>query len=280
MHRFPRLVILSLCFTLLLAAFIIACSGDDDPSTSSGQANDNDDSPNVDDDDNDDAGDDDDLVELTWVDLPGGPFAMGCADMDASCQPDEFPARTVTVGAFALTATPITQAQYAAVTGENPSFFTGCDDCPVESVDYTQAQAFCAAVGGRLPTEAEWEYAARAGGATRFICGDGPGCLRTIAWYEINADKETHPVGKMEKNGFDLYDMSGNVWEWVNDWYGELYYQEGPAVDPTGPAAGLSRVLRGGAFNNAAFYLRVSFRNYSSPTERNRVAGFRCARDR
>ncbi|HPQ71241.1 MAG TPA: formylglycine-generating enzyme family protein [bacterium] len=278
MHRFCRLLLLSFCFALLCAAFITGCSGDDDPSTSSGQANDNDDS--ITDDDNDDTDDDDDDAdELTWIDLPGDSFAMGCADMDASCQPDEFPARTVTVGAFSLTATPITQAQYAAVTDENPSFFAGCDDCPVESVDYAQAQAFCETVGGRLPTEAEWEYAARAGSATRFICGDGPGCLRTIAWYDDNADRETHPVGEMDKNDFALYDMSGNVWEWVSDWYGELYYQEGPTVDPTGPATGLSRVLRGGAFNNAPFYLRASFRNYSSPTERNRTAGFRCARD-
>jgi formylglycine-generating enzyme required for sulfatase activity len=237
---------------------------------------------NVDDDAVDDDETDDDTPAdfgLTWVDLPAGEFEMGCAPNDAACLPEESPAHRVTLDAFSLTDMLITQQQYAALTGADPSFFTDCPDCPVEQVDWFDAAAFCQAVGGRLPTEAEWEYAARAGGDTIYSCGDDPTCLTDAAWYLANSAMTTQPVAQKQANAFGLYDMQGDVWEWAADWYDAGYYEGSPTDSPIGPTGGDMRVLRGGAFNNDAPFLRVSYRNHDQPDDRNRAAGFRCARD-
>jgi formylglycine-generating enzyme required for sulfatase activity len=173
--------------------------------------------------------------------------------------------------------TPVTQAAYEKAMRENPSKFKGPRH-PVESVTWDQAREYCAAVGGRLPTEAEWEYAARAGST-----GARYGDLDAIAWYDGNSDNETHPVKQKQPNSWGLYDMLGNVWEWVTDWYEENYYQglPSPAIDPKGPASGTYRVLRGGSWGTYPGFVRASVRGRVVPGVRfNYVgAGFRCARE-
>jgi formylglycine-generating enzyme required for sulfatase activity len=217
-------------------------------------------------------------VELPWLALPGGSFTMGCSPEDADCGDLEKPSHTVTLAAFELLATEVTEAQYEAVLGVNPacSYAAGGPDFPVECVRWAEAKAFCEAVGGRLPTEAEWEYAARAGTTTRYTCGDDPACLGDLAWYSANSDQTKHPVKLRAANAFGLYDMLGNVWELTADWH-ELYEAQ-PQTNPQGPDTGVNRVIRGGGFSFAADSLRVSNRGAVPPTDYAHYIGFRCAR--
>ena len=230
-----------------------------------------------DDDDDDDDDDDTTDLDLSWVTIPGGTFEMGCVPQDADCYSNETPRHTLNISSFEMTATEITQQQYETVIGENPSDFSGYPDRPVETITWYEAKGFCEAVGGRLPTEAEWEYAARAGTETIYICGDSASCLSGVAWYDDNSGGQTNPVAQKTSNGFGLYDMSGNVWEWVNDWYDADYYSTSPSNDPQGPATGLDSVLRGGSWEGNDYYLRASNRNWYSGTAT--VVGFRCSRD-
>ena len=147
----------------------------------------------------------------------------------------------------------MTQGQWQAVMGSNPSQFTGDPNRPVENVSWDDVQEFIrrlnAREGGatyRLPTEAEWEYAARAGTTTRWSFGDDASQLGRYAWHDGNAGGQTHPVGQLQPNPWGLYDMHGNVWEWVQDWYGK--YASGTAVDPAGPSSGSYHVFRGGGW--------------------------------
>jgi formylglycine-generating enzyme required for sulfatase activity len=156
-------------------------------------------------------------------------------------------------------------------------------------VDWNQAQAYCAWIGGRLPTEAEWEFAARGGlEGKQYPWGDAfDGSLANFCDTNCeysHADKsvndgyaETAPVGSYMSNGYGLYDMAGNVWEWVSDWYGSGYYGVSPVSNPTGPETGEYRVLRGGSWLFNAYYLRVAYRFYNDPSLRNDHIGFRCA---
>ena len=171
--------------------------------------------------------------------------------------------------------------------GSNPSFYTGSDH-PVDKVSWEDVQAFVltlnAAAGEplyRLPTEAEWEYAARAGTSTVWSFGDDESQFDNHGWWEGNTNREsTKPVGMKLANPWGLYDTYGNVWEWTQDWYGEDYYDSSPSMDPLGPASGSKRVARGGAFNNSArIFASSAFRsNNPPPTRRNVAIGFRLLR--
>lgn len=205
---------------------------------------------------------------LTYVWVPPGTFVMGSTDDDGEAQPDEKPAHPVTLTkGFWLSETPVTQAAWRKVMGTNPSRFRG-DDRPVEQVSWKDAKEYCNRAGVRLPTEAQWEYAARAGTTTPRY-----GDLDKVAWQ---SKSETGPVKQREPNSFGLYDMLGNVWEWVEDRYGR-YDPEGKAqVDPTGSPQGDIRVVRGGSFSNVSRYLRSAFRDSGPPGLRDDYLGFRC----
>ena len=232
-------------------------------------------------------------IELLLI--PGGTFTMGCSrSLSYGCDGDENPTHQVTLSkAFYLGKTEVTQAQWQAKMGSNPSFFqppynTLNTSRPVETVSWNDIAGFNIATGLRLPSEAEWEYACRGGTTTAFHSmpgypngtndgGDGVGSLLgNIAWYYYVSLRSTHVVAQKAANAFGMYDMSGNVEEWCNDWYGS--YAPGNATDPAGPLGGSSRVLRGGDWYDLSGSCRSSHRNYFDPGYRTYYAGFRVAR--
>ena len=181
----------------------------------------------------------------------------------------------------------VTQEQYDAVTDHNPSHFKGPKN-PIEMVIWHEANAFCdklnakfnATLSGsmslQLPTEAQWEYACRAGTKTRFYSGDADSDLDAVAWYGSNSKKTTHPVGGKKANAFGLYDMHGNVWQWCQDWYDKDYFNNSPTQDPKGPATGTHRVLRGGSWHDLPPDCRSAIRGLRPPPTRYSFFGFRC----
>jgi len=211
---------------------------------------------------------------LPYVWIPPGTFTMGCSPGDGECYDDEKPAHQVTLTrGFWIGQTEVTQEAYERVIGKNPSHFRG-DKLPVENVNWNEARAYCNAVGMRLPTEAEWEYAARGGNASARY-----GSLDAVAWYSGNSGSKTHEVGQKEKNAYGLYDMLGNVWEWTADWYDAKYYASSPPNDPPGPSSGQYRALRGGSWLYSAGYARASYRARYEPEFRYVNLGLRCAGD-
>jgi formylglycine-generating enzyme required for sulfatase activity len=209
---------------------------------------------------------------LTYLWIPPGTFSMGCSPGDKECGRDEKPAHLVTLTkGFWLSQTLVTQQAYQRVTGKNPSEFKG-PNLPVESLDWNEAKAYCTAVGARLPTEAEWEWAARAR-----VTGSRYGILDRIAWHSGNSGSKTHEVGKKLANDFALDDMLGNVWQWVADWYGD--YSAEARSDPSGAENGRYKALRGGSWYFDHRYIRLSSRDKSEPDNRSNDIGFRCAAD-
>ncbi|MFM7479662.1 MAG: formylglycine-generating enzyme family protein, partial [Planctomycetota bacterium] len=188
----------------------------------------------------------------------------------------------------------VTQAQWQARMGSNPSYFQGASaevpqaqvpQRPVEQVSWNTIQGFLSQTGMRLPTEAEWEYAYRAGTTTAFhgytgqLSGtNADSLIGNIAWFYFNSNSQTRPVGGKLGNGFGLHDMSGNVWEWVNDWWGSNYYSTSPSVNPQGPSSGALRVLRGGGWDGFSDDCRASSRNDDYPSVSDTYVGFRVAR--
>jgi formylglycine-generating enzyme required for sulfatase activity len=211
----------------------------------------------------------------TYMWIPAGEFTMGCSAGDASCDADEQPAHVVAIRrGFWLGRTEETGAQYRKVRPSGGSSLT--PDSPVTEVTWAEAKSFCTAVGGRLPTESEWEYAARAGQTTRT---HGP--LDAISWFATNSEDHVHPVGQLRPNGFGLFDMLGNVHEWVLDRYFNSYGDEqddGPVVEPVAPNA--SATVRGGAWTSMAKDVRVSARLEAEPDRSAPNIGFRCASDK
>jgi formylglycine-generating enzyme required for sulfatase activity len=207
----------------------------------------------------------------TYVWIPPGSFAMGCSSGDGDCQPDELPVHTVRIPrAFWLARTEVTNAQYEKrAKTERATGATSTD--PAVGMDWSEAKAYCAAIGGRLPTEAEWEYAARAGSRERYY-----DTLSEVAWFETNSGDRSHPVGQKPPNAFGLYDMLGNVYEWVLDRYYNQYDDTSDAIEePLAPNA--SAVARGGAWHSGAKDLRVSNR-FGVPTDyADANVGLRCA---
>jgi len=203
--------------------------------------------------------------------VEGGTFQMGSKKGDS----DEKPIHTVTVSSFYMDKTEVTQAQYRKVMGKNSSYFSGCDDCPVENVNWHDANEYAKRVGKRLPTEAEWEYAARGGNKANGYQYAGSNNIREVAWYSKNSGSQTHPVGQKQPNELGLYDMSGNVWEWCSDWYDDDYYSNSPQNNPQGPNSGTRRVLRGGGWYDDDSSCRVANRSRLNPVSRFDSLGFR-----
>jgi len=237
---------------------------------------------------------------LTMALLPAGEFIMGDDHGDA----DEKPARKVRISAFCMDTREVTQQAYEDLTRQNPSKFKG-PDRPVDQVDWYHAVLYCnlrslkeglkpcydpktltcdfTANGYRLPTEAEWEYACRAGARDPYSFGPDAARLKTYAWFKANAGQTTHPVGQKTPNPWGLYDLHGNTAEWCHDFYSETYYQNGELQDPRGPASGEKCVLRGGSWRSSEDGCRASARNSETPRFADAcfgsdACGFRCAR--
>jgi formylglycine-generating enzyme required for sulfatase activity len=223
-------------------------------------------------------------VGMTVRLIPAGTFQMGSPKGEKGRFDNERQHQVFLSRPFYLQTTPVTQGQWRQVMGSTPaSFQEGWEDCPVEKVSWDEAQEFVAKLNQmeeidayRLPTEAEWEYACRAGTTTRFGCGDEEAKLPDYAWFAENSGGKTHPVGQKEPNAWGLYDMHGNVWEWCQDWYEE--YPPGPVTDPPGSDTGEYRVLRGGSWGNFSGYLRSAVRYLIDPDNRSNYVGFRVAR--
>jgi formylglycine-generating enzyme required for sulfatase activity len=235
--------------------------------------------------------------------IPAGEFMMGAIPGDTDAGDDEKPRHPVEISKpFYIGIYEVTQEQYEAVMGENPSDFKG-SSLPVEFVFFNDAREFCRklsqqeGVTYRLPTEAEWEYACRAGTTTKYYWGDsgseyyryGNFADRSygekyhwVDWIDKSQDDghtETSPVGSFPPNAWGLYDMSGNVWEWCQDWYDNTYFIESPRKDPTGPPSGNDRVLRGGSWNYGPWSMRSSNRDNGSPDVGAHMVGFRVVRE-
>ncbi|OPZ97874.1 MAG: Serine/threonine-protein kinase pkn1 [Bacteroidetes bacterium ADurb.Bin408] len=216
-------------------------------------------------------------IEMVLV--QGGTFTMGCtSEQGSDCDNDEKPSHRVTVSSFYMSKYEITQKQWMEIMGSNPSYFKG-DNLPVENVSWNDVQEFIAKLNEktgrqyRLPTEAEWEYAARGGNKSKGYKYSGSNTLSNVAWYGDNSGNTTHPVGSKMPNELGLYDMSGNVWEWCGDWDGA--YGSSAQTNPTGPPSGSDRVDRGGSWHSYARYCRVSNRGNGNPGYRYYGIGFR-----
>jgi formylglycine-generating enzyme required for sulfatase activity len=221
-------------------------------------------------------------IGMKFKPILGGTFTMGDANGDA----DEAPHQVTLTRAFELGVYEVTQEQYKKVMGTTPSEFKGPQN-PVEMVSWDDAVEFCRNLSAmpaekkagyiyRLPTEAEWEYACRAGTTTKYCFGDSDSALGDYAWYDENSGNTTHPVGGKKPNPWGLYDMHGNVWEWCQDWYGD--YPSGSVTDPQGVKSGSPRVNRGGSWYDTALYARSAARDGYSPDLRFYDLGFRVLR--
>lgn len=221
-------------------------------------------------------------VSFRMVPVKGGTFTMGAtSEQGSDASGNESPTHQVTLNNFSIGQTEVTQELWKAVMGSNPSNFTGDLKRPVEYVSWNQCQTFITKLNQmtgetfRLPSEAEWEYAARGGNKSQGYKYAGGNTVGDVAWYSSNSSSKTQPVGTKAGNELGLFDMSGNVYEWCEDWYGN--YTSDAQVNPTGPATGSYRVYRGGSWYHDATYCRTSYRYYSSPSSSNSRTGLRLA---
>lgn len=229
------------------------------------------------------------------ISVEGGTFTMGCTgEQGGDCENNEKPAHEETLDTFYIGKYEVTQKLWSAVMGANlnRSSNSGCEDCPAEQVSWNDAQVFISKLNiltdrtFRLPTEVEWEYAARGGKRSKGYKYSGSNQIDEVAWYIQNYQKSkygkketTHPVGMKIPNELGLYDMSGNVWEWCNDWYTKEYYHDGKPVHPEWPYKGATlffrRILRGGSWGGSAKGCRVSYIDYDVEAYRDEYGGFR-----
>ncbi len=235
------------------------------------------------------------------VEIPAGPTLYGsepdagfkeCEKNNKVCKrkwfADEEPRREVHLDAFLIDTHEVTQKEFETRMGHNPSSFKG-DDLPVEGATWYEAQSYCEQMGKRLPTEAEWEKAARGGSQTVYAWGDAVLSQRANfcdahcdeRWKETQFEdgfEHTAPVGSFPPNGYGLFDMAGNVYEWVADWYDEDYYQNAPDKNPRGPRGGRKKVIRGGSWINYSSGVRPADRSDAKTRDRYNFIGFRCAK--
>lgn len=218
----------------------------------------------------------DSFTGMEFVFVPGGCFTSGANDGNS----DEKPTHEVCLSTFYIGKFEVTQKEWQRVMGSNPSQFSSCgDSCPVEQVSWSDAQEFIFRLNRmtgnnyRLPTEAEWEFACRGGGKAETYCGSSD--VSAVAWIDSNSSNSPHPVGKKSPNRLGLFDMSGNVWEWVQDWNGK--YPAERQENPLGPASGSSRVRRGGSWQYDAAKSRAPWRSSGYQDDRAFDIGFRLA---
>ena len=217
---------------------------------------------------------------INFVSIPAGSFQMG--DEYGDIWSASSPAHSVTISAFNMSMTEITQGQYFAIMGNYPSYYhdnpriSTDDNLPVENVTWDEAVAFCTNMGPsfRLPTEAEWEYACRAGSTTKYNLGNTETDLARASWYSANSENKTHWVGQKTPNAWGLYDMHGNVFEWCQDWYGDVY-TTASITNPTGPSSGTQRVFRGSGYYYDAFLSMSARRDHYDPSYAQKFVGFR-----
>jgi formylglycine-generating enzyme required for sulfatase activity len=230
-------------------------------------------------------------IGMKLVLIPKGTFMMGSPESEQGRNENENQHEVTLSKDYYLGVYEVTQAQYEKVMGKNPSHFQGAEvgnenaDLPVENVSWDDAVEFCKKLSNlpeekkagreyRLPTEAEWEYACRAGSKTAYSFDDEKGLLPEYGWFDRNSSSRTHTVGLLEPSDWGVYDMHGNVWEWCSDWYDE--YPKGAVSDPTGPKEGSFRVYRGGGWYLVAADCRSAYRGWYAPSYRN-DSGFRVA---
>ena len=220
-----------------------------------------------------------DGIQLELVLIPAGEFDMGSPSSEIARENDEGPVRRTQISSpFYIGRCEVTQAQWRAVMGYHLIHFRG-PDMPLDSVTWANATEFCTRLSERqpgtfrLPTEAEWEFACRAGSTTAYSFGANPSSLIEHAWFYTNSKNKTHPVGQKKPSAFGLYDMHGNVWEWCSDWYDE--YLAEATVDPTGSPEGSSRILRGGSWFCTPGPCRSANRGWNTPSIRDNDVGFR-----
>ena len=219
-------------------------------------------------------------VSFTMIAVEGGTFQMGAtSEQGSDAESDESPVHDVTLSSYYIGETEVTQELWEAVMGSNPSYYSGYPQRPVEYVSWNDCQEFITKLNQltgknfRLPTEAEWEYAARGGNMSKGYKYSGSNTIDNVAWYASNSSSRTHDVKTKQANELGIYDMSGNVWEWCQDWYGS--YSSGSQTNPTGPSSGPSRVIRGGGWGNDAGICRVSNRNAGIPGGSSGILGLR-----
>jgi len=230
-------------------------------------------------------------IGMTFVLIQPGTFVMGSPESEAGRKTDEVQHGVTLTNAFYIQTTEVTQGQWKAIMGNNPSYFNSCgDDCPVDQISWEDAQVFIEKLNlhensnrYRLPTEAQWEYAARAGSTTSLANGniEHTNCsldtnLTAMGWYCGNADNKTHQVAQKKPNAWGIYDMHGNLWEFCQDWYAS--YPTGSVTDPQGASSGSSRVLRGGSWYDVAWRSRSANREAHSPDFRSENFGIRLMR--
>lgn len=226
-----------------------------------------------------------DKPNIEWIRVDGGSFMMGCEETDKDCYPDEQPLHKVSIKTFMISKYEVTIGDYKLFCKANnrkmpisPSW-EQTDSHPIVYVSWQDAVDYAKWVGGRLPTEAEWEYAAKGGNKSKGYVFSGSNTYDEIGWCYENSNLQTHPVGEKKPNELGIYDMSGNVWEWVSDNYEIFYYAESPSSNPQGPKQGLGKSNRGGCFNFDYKLMRTSHRRGSGNETLGFGTGFRVAKD-